>query len=300
MILSIKKLLFILLVLTIKLGYITNLNAEELYPAYLIEIPSSIENVFIADIENAKLIQYSVVKNRPTKNQEYYMSVGKNGSGKKIQGDKKTPLGVYFITEKLDISKLPPRYGAAAYPLDYPNSLDRYMKKTGYGIWLHGTDPDILKRPPRDTDGCLALQNKQLLELSEYLVPMNTPIIVVKTINWKTEDQLNLIRNELHEVLGAWKLSFESSESERFVSFYDTNVLMSSISEYSIIEDSSVIKKSIVIMDLTIIGDPLKSDIVLTRFTQKIRYNDIISAEKKRLYWQKQKDGWKIIATDLI
>jgi hypothetical protein len=53
-------------------------------------------------------------------------------------------------------------------------------------------------------------------------------------------------------------------------------------------------------MDLTIIGDPLKSDIVLTRFTQKIRYNDIISAEKKRLYWQKQKDGWKIIATDLI
>ena len=300
MILSIKKLLFILLVLTIKLGYITNLNAEELYPAYLIEIPSSIENVFIADIENAKLIQYSVVKNRPTKNQEYYMSVGTNGSGKKIQGDKKTPLGVYFITEKLDISKLPPRYGAAAYPLDYPNSLDRYMKKTGYGIWLHGTDPDILKRPPRDTDGCLALQNKQLLELSEYLVPMNTPIIVVKTINWKTEDQLNLIRNELHEVLGAWKLSFESSESERFVSFYDTNVLMSSISEYSIIEDSSVIKKSIVIMDLTIIGDPLKSDIVLTRFTQKIRYNDIISAEKKRLYWQKQKDGWKIIATDLI
>ncbi|MFQ3333936.1 MAG: murein L,D-transpeptidase YafK [Woeseiaceae bacterium] len=300
MILSIKKLLFILLVLTIKLGYITNLNAEELYPAYLIEIPSSIENVFIADIENAKLIQYSVEKNRPIKNQEYYMSVGKNGSGKKIQGDKKTPLGVYFITEKLDISKLPPRYGAAAYPLDYPNSLDRYMKKTGYGIWLHGTDPDILKRPPRDTDGCLALQNKQLLELSEYLVPMNTPIIVVKTINWKTEDQLNLIRNELHEVLGAWKLSFESSESERFVSFYDTNVLMSSISEYSIIEDSSVIKKSIVIMDLTIIGDPLKSDIVLTRFTQKIRYNDIISAEKKRLYWQKQKDGWKIIATDLI
>jgi murein L,D-transpeptidase YafK len=295
-----RNLFFIMLILGSKLGYITNLNAEELYPAYLIEIPSSIENVFIADIENAKLIQYSVEKNRPIKNQEYYMSVGKNGSGKKIQGDKKTPLGVYFITEKLDISKLPPRYGAAAYPLDYPNSLDRYMKKTGYGIWLHGTDPDILKRPPRDTDGCLALQNKQLLELSEYLVPMNTPIIVVKTINWKTEDQLNLIRNELHEVLGAWKLSFESSESERFVSFYDTNVLMSSISEYSIIEDSSVIKKSIVIMDLTIIGDPLKSDIVLTRFTQKIRYNDIISAEKKRLYWQKQKDGWKIIATDLI
>ena len=56
MILSIKKLLFILLVLTVKLGYTINLNAEELYPAYLIEIPKSTESVFIADIENAKLI----------------------------------------------------------------------------------------------------------------------------------------------------------------------------------------------------------------------------------------------------
>lgn len=295
-----RNLFFIMLILGSKLGYITNLDAEELYPAYLIEIPNSIENVFIADIENAKLIQYSVVKNRPTKNQEYYMSVGTNGSGKQSQGDKKTPLGVYFITKKLDVSKLPLKYGAAAYPLDYPNAWDRYNNKTGYGIWLHGTDPSILKRPPLDTDGCLALPNNEILSLSNSIFPMETPVIITKKIHWKSINEINLIRNELHEVLGAWKLSFESSESERFVSFYDTNVLMSSISEYSIIEDSSVIKKSIVIKDLTIIGDPLKSDIVLTRFTQKIRYNDIISAEKKRLYWQKQKDGWKIIATDLI
>jgi hypothetical protein len=39
---------------------------------------------------------------------------------------------------------------------------------------------------------------------------------------------------------------------------------------------------------------------MLTRFTQKVSYNDISSAEKKRLYWQKQKDGWKIVATDII
>ena len=300
MILSIKKLLFILLVLTVKLGYIINLNAEELYPAYLIEIPKSTESVFIADIENAKLIQYSVVKNRPIKNQEYYMSVGKNGSGKKIQGDKKTPLGIYFITEKLDISKLPSRYGAAAYPLDYPNSLDRYMKKTGYGIWLHGTDPDILKRPPRDTDGCLALQNKQLLELSEYLVPMNTPIIVVKTINWKTENQLNLIRNELHTVLDGWRNSFNDKKRDKFLKFYDEDSRNDLIDEIEFFNMLSINNQKMIIEDLYLMSDPVESGVVISRFTQKLQQGGNETIQTKRLYWRKQLSGWKIISTDQI
>ena len=300
MILSIKKLLFILLVLTVKLGYTINLNTEELYPAYLIEIPKSTESVFIADIENAKLIQYSVVKNRPIKNQEYYMSVGKNGSGKKIQGDKKTPLGIYFITEKLDISKLPSRYGAAAYPLDYPNSLDRYMKKTGYGIWLHGTDPDILKRPPRDTDGCLALQNKQLLELSEYLVPMNTPIIVVKTINWKTENQLNLIRNELHTVLDGWRNSFNDKKRDKFLKFYDEDSRNDLIDEIEFFNMLSINNQKMIIEDLYLMSDPVESGVVISRFTQKLQQGGNETIQTKRLYWRKQPSGWKIISTDQI
>ena len=300
MILTIRRLFFILLVLSSNLGYISSINAEELYPAYLIEIPDSIENVFIADIENAKLIQYSVVKNRLIKNQEYYMSIGAKGSDKQSQGDKKTPLGVYFITKKLDASKLPLKYGAAAYPLDYPNAWDRYNHKTGYGIWLHGTDPSILRRPALDTDGCLALLNNEILSLSNTILPMETPVIITKKIHWKSINEINQIRIELHEVLNAWKLSFEGTEKERFISFYGSNISLSSIDEYSIIHDSSNVDKFIDIEDLTIIRDPLKSDIVLTRFTQKVSYNDISSAEKKRLYWQKQKDGWKIIATDII
>jgi hypothetical protein len=49
-----------------------------------------------------------------------------------------------------------------------------------------------------------------------------------------------------------------------------------------------------------IIGEPSREDVVLSRFTQKIKYNDIIEIKMRRLYWRKQKDGWKIITTDII
>ena len=198
-----------------------NLKSEELNLEYIIDLPNSVDDVLIADTENAKLLHYSVKNKKLSKVKEYYLSIGLNGSDKQLQGDKKTPLGIYFITKELDISKLPSRYGAAAYPLDYPNSLDRYKGKTGYGIWLHGTDPDIQKRPPRATDGCLALQNNELLELSKYLVPMNTPIIVVETISWKTKDQINAIRNEINTVINSWKKSFNKLEKDKFIALYD-------------------------------------------------------------------------------
>ncbi len=54
-----------------------------------------------------------------------YMSIGENGVGKKRAWDRKTPLGIYFITEQLDTSNLDDKYGVAAYPLDYPNAWDR-------------------------------------------------------------------------------------------------------------------------------------------------------------------------------
>jgi hypothetical protein len=68
----------------------------------------------------------------------YYMSIGKGGIDKQIEGDNKTPLGVYRITSYLSDESLPELYGAGAYPINYPNSWDRLQGKTGHGIWLHG------------------------------------------------------------------------------------------------------------------------------------------------------------------
>src|SRR5690606_35616353 len=66
------------------------------------------------------------------------VSIGKNGIGKEVEGDKLTPVGVYRLTSFLADSTLDDFYGNGAYPMNYPNAHDRLLKRTGHGIWLHG------------------------------------------------------------------------------------------------------------------------------------------------------------------
>jgi L,D-transpeptidase YnhG len=70
---------------------------------------------------------------------DYYISVGKSGLEKQVEGDLRTPMGVYFITSNLDPKSLKDFYGSGALPINYPNVLDSKRGKTGRGIWLHGT-----------------------------------------------------------------------------------------------------------------------------------------------------------------
>ena len=106
------------------------------------------------------------------------MSIGQAGIGKERAGDRRTPLGIYFVTEQLDTSRLHEKYGVTAFPLDYPNAWDRRLGRTGDGIWVHGVDPRGGVRPPLDTDGCIALPNDRLQELEQNFEPNITPVLI--------------------------------------------------------------------------------------------------------------------------
>jgi murein L,D-transpeptidase YafK len=43
------------------------------------------------------------------------MSIGKQGIGKRLEGDKKTPVGVYRLTSRLDEARLDNFYGMGAF-----------------------------------------------------------------------------------------------------------------------------------------------------------------------------------------
>ena len=64
---------------------------------------------------------------------------------------------------------LPDLYGIGAFPLNYPNELDQHQGKTGYGIWLHGTDKSYYSRPPLDSEGCVVLTNLDLDAVKPYI-----------------------------------------------------------------------------------------------------------------------------------
>ncbi len=90
--------------------------------------------------------------------------LGKLGDKKK-EGDLITPIGTYILTRKITP---PPFYGPLAFILNYPNIYDYYLKKSGHGIWIHGKPLNNEKRP-KNSKGCIVLDNKDLLKLSSLI-----------------------------------------------------------------------------------------------------------------------------------
>ena len=189
-------------------------------PAYLLELPDSVSDILIADAASATLRRFVHSGDNIVEKDQRYMSIGLNGAGKERAWDRKTPLGVYFITERLDTSKLHDRYGVAAYPLDYPNAWDRQRRRTGSGIWLHGVDHKNPDRPPLDTDGCLALPNEEILLLADVIEPLVTPVIVAREVVWASPGELEQTRLEFRLALDSWKNSLASGDLNTYLSLY--------------------------------------------------------------------------------
>ncbi|MCX6112397.1 MAG: L,D-transpeptidase family protein [Proteobacteria bacterium] len=101
---------------------------------------------------------------------EFYVSYGQSKGTKFKENDYKTPTGVYFATSMMTRNDLPDNsYGAAATILNYPNPIDILLKKTGNGIWIHGTDDIERLSNKKSTRGCIILENKDLLKLRKRI-----------------------------------------------------------------------------------------------------------------------------------
>jgi len=116
-------------------------------------LAKNIKNLIFVDVKSSRLFAFSNNEGRLEYISDYYISVGKKGYGKKYEGDKKTPIGTYFIDKKIT-SKLPDLYGVGAYSINFPSAYDRINNFTGSGIWIHGTPSTTYSRPPQSSDGC--------------------------------------------------------------------------------------------------------------------------------------------------
>jgi murein L,D-transpeptidase YafK len=115
---------------------------------------------------------------------EFFISYGLNEGSKDKEGDKKTPLGIYFAKEKKYYTDLKSSiYGAMAIVLNYPNKIDKLNKKTGSGIWIHGIDSVERLESKNSSKGCVILENESLLKLSNYVLIKKTPILILKNFN---------------------------------------------------------------------------------------------------------------------
>lgn len=153
----------------------------------------------------------------------YLCSTGKTSGNKQESGDMKTPEGIYFLQKKIDSSALPPKYGAGAYVLNYPNGFDKLKKRKGYGIWIHGTnEPDRLEKS-MDTQGCVILKNESFIDLAKYIKLYKTPVVIVDEIQYRKIEFVTRDKKEIMEFLENWKTSWESKKLDNYIELYSKN-----------------------------------------------------------------------------
>jgi len=271
-------------------------------PAYLLEMPDSVTDILIANAETATMHRFTRSADGVVEKDRRYMSIGLNGTGKQKAWDKKTPLGVYFITERLDTSKLHDKYGVAAFPLDYPNAWDLRNSRTGNGIWLHGVDHNNPQRPPLDTDGCLSLPNEEILRLADDLQPLVTPVIVAREMKWATAEELQGMRAEFKLALDIWRQSQEQGDLITYLSLYadDFSYREMSRNDWSswrmnVFEANPL--QAVEIRNLLLMADPEEADLFLSRFTQVLFTKNGPVETTKRLYWRRSANHtWHIVA----
>ena len=277
---------------------------QDVLPAYVLLLPPSVQTVLIAETDTATLHRYQAGDNGLMPAGEQRMSVGENGVGKRSTGDRRTPLGIYFVLEELDTSLLHEKYGPVAFPLDYPNVWDQRNGRSGYGIWIHGVTPNSGPRPERDTDGCIALDNESLLALQHYLAPAQTPVIVTRRLQLVDAAEIAGTRERLLDALQSWVAAYGDGDWHRFLGLYADDFTYRGMSrnEWSTFRLRAVGDRPVTdfaVDQVMLLTDPEEPGLYISRFRQKTAEPGHVITVTKRLYWRENASNeLRIVAED--
>ncbi len=276
-------------------------------PNLLVKLGAEQEHLIVVDTVKSRLYLYKKVDDGLQYVADYYVTIGKNGFGKQTQGDKRTPLGVYFAGQKLT-QPLADMYGDAAYPLNYPNELDQHQNKSGSGIWLHGTPTDTYSRPPRASDGCVVLSNPDLGTLAPILQTGKTPVIIADNLEWlegdKSAEKLDAQEAEkqaLQKAIEHWRKDWVSQDTDEYLSHYSKKFFYSDggfqkWADYKRGIQTAKPKVAIKIEDVSMFAYPdSEQPIIVVNFEQDFKSPTLQNKMRKRQYWVNENNQWKII-----
>ena len=234
---------------------------------------------------------------------DFYVSIGKLGAEKNIEGDKRTPLGVYFITSNLDPKTLTNFYGSGALPINYPNALDQSRGKTGSGIWLHGTPPEQFSRAPRASDGCVVLANPDLNRLIRTVQVRTTPVVIAEKLEWQPPHTVASNSQAFAAALTRWQEAKSSGDMPRLLKFYTANFRSQdkNLEQWTPTlrqEVERVQGRPITLKDLSYLQWTDTADTMVVTFGEVIE--GMRTGMTKRQYWIRQGIQWQIFFEGVI
>lgn len=274
--------------------------AANMLPSYLLQMLPEQKYAVVVDAQRSRLYLYENATGAPKLVNDFYITQGKLGVEKMREGDKKTPIGVYQVVGNLPREKIGDFYGSGAWPLNYPNDLDRRLGRNGHGIWLHGTPSNTYSRPPRASDGCVVLANPDLDALSSHLQIGLTPVIIAQNVEWVSQDEWQQERKAMLSAFEGWRLDWESRDGDRYASHYSHNFSAdgSDYNAWTTQKRAVNAAKSWISVSadkVTMFGYPGKDDMVVVTFRQDYKSNNLNNTMMKRQYWKKEDGRWKIV-----
>ncbi len=221
--------------------------------------------------------------------QQFTCTTGEKPGDKYTEGDLRTPEGVYFTEKRLNGGLDYDLYGSTAHTLNFPNPIDRLRGKTGSGIWIHGRGHRIR---PRETKGCVALNDDDMSRLDERLAP-GTPVVIAKDVSWSRNFAASA-PEDLEDKVRSWAYAWQG-RSDDFFDFYEPQLFSKSSDlsfdrfknhKQNLFRNLDWIQVSV--HDLIILPGP---DYWVTSFSQLYRSPSLVSEGVKRLYWVKDEAG---------
>jgi murein L,D-transpeptidase YafK len=279
----------------------------DLVPAYMVQMQPGQRHALVVDTARSTLYVFENRGGEAKYVTDYYVSIGKNGTDKYRVGDNKTPLGVYHVTglltrQKLNASygKSAELYGAGALPISYPNEWDRREGRNGYGIWLHGVPFDTYSRPPRASNGCVALTNEDFAALSRTVQIGVTPVIIADSVDWVAPGAVRALRKELAQKVEDWRHDWESRDTGKYLAHYSDDFSSGKVAYARWTEQKRKVNAGktwirVKLDQVTIFLYPGREDLAVVSFEQDYSSSNLANKMRKRQYWIKEDGGWRIL-----
>jgi murein L,D-transpeptidase YafK len=196
--------------------------------------------------------------------------------------------------------KLADKYGAGAYPINYPNAWDVFNGRTGYGIWLHGTRSGTYNRPPLASEGCVVLPNNDLLQVGNYITLGETPVLIGKNMQWLSPQEWKRQQQKVSRLFEQWIRDWESLDTGSYLSHYSRDFSDGNKGYRDWVEHKQRVARYKTFIDVdashvSLLLHP-NEDVMVATFQQDYRSDNYSSRSWKRQYWRKENDGqWRII-----
>jgi murein L,D-transpeptidase YafK len=181
-----------------------------------------------------------------------------------------------------------------ALPIDYPNELDRKEGNGGYGIWFHGTNEPL---KPRDTNGCIVLENRNITELAGYVKLHETPVIITPKLELVDSEDIKRESQVLKKVINHWRRSWEKKDISRYMGTYSPGFTARGMDwhQWKKYKESLANRYAKIEVKISNLQFLKAKGVILAKFEQTYRTPVFESQGEKRLYLTKNSNEWKII-----